>query len=63
MGEQGKVLAMKRLRFVWWCSFCRLGRSQYGSSDYSIERWGGGLLQSEEPGYRKDFFDPINYVR
>jgi hypothetical protein len=36
--------------------------AQYGSSDYSIERWEEDYSNLKNPANRKDFFDPIKYV-
>jgi hypothetical protein len=36
---------------------------QYGSSDYSIERWDEDHSYLKNPSARKDFFDPIKYVQ
>jgi hypothetical protein len=36
--------------------------AQYGSSDYSIERWEEDYSNLKNPANRRDFFDPIKYV-
>ena len=36
--------------------------AQYGSSDYSIERWEEDYSNLKNPANRKDFIDPIKYV-
>ena len=41
---------------------CARARAQYGSTNYSIERWDEDYSYLKDPANRNDFFDPIKYV-